>query len=63
MRFAITPQSTDGSMRMATTPRYDRALALFPEDILPWVQETQPDTWDILINNRGPAARNTLRDR
>jgi len=50
-------------MRMATTPRYDRALALFPEDILPWVQETQPDTWDILINNRGPAARNTLRDR
>ena len=27
---------------------YDRKLALFPADVLAWVQTTQPDAWDAL---------------
>ena len=26
---------------------YDRARALFPADVLAWVQATQPKAWDI----------------
>lgn len=25
---------------------YDRALALFPDDVCWWLQHTQPDEWD-----------------
>lgn len=32
---------------------YDRQLALFPADVLAWVQETQPDAWDALTKNQG----------
>ena len=28
--------------------RYDRAHALFPEDLLAWVQATQPEAWQSL---------------
>jgi type I restriction enzyme R subunit len=30
---------------------YDRRLALFPEDALAWVKETQPDTWEKFAKN------------
>ena len=43
--------------------RYDRARALFPEDLAAWVQETQPDAWDILSKTHGPAAITVLADR
>src|SRR6056297_907199 len=42
---------------------YDRALALFPSDVLSWVQETQPDAWDVLTKNHGGAAAATLLGR
>ncbi len=25
--------------------QYDRARALFPEDVIAWVQESQPEAW------------------
>ena len=28
---------------------YDRKLALFPADVITWVQETQPDAWETLV--------------
>jgi type I restriction enzyme R subunit len=28
---------------------YDRAQALFPADVLAWVQETQPKAWEALV--------------
>lgn len=43
--------------------RYDRARALFPEDLLAWVQETQPQAWEILVKNHGTSAANVLLDR
>jgi type I restriction enzyme R subunit len=43
--------------------RYDRARALFPEDVLAWVQATQPKAWDALVKNHGAHAGETLLQR
>ena len=42
---------------------YDRARALFPADVLAWVQTTQPDAWKTLVKNHGTAAGETLLAR
>ena len=42
---------------------YDRARALFPEDVLAWVQATQPKAWDAIVKNHGTNAADTLLDR
>ena len=39
---------------------YDRARALFPADVLAWMQATQPKAWDTLTKNHGAKADNTL---
>jgi type I site-specific restriction-modification system R (restriction) subunit len=33
--------------------KYDRARALFPDDVLAWVQTTQPDAWAALVKVTG----------
>ena len=43
--------------------QYDRARALFPADVLAWVQETQPKAWESLIKNHGASADAVLLDR
>lgn len=35
--------------------RYDRARALFPADVVAWVQATQPQAWETLVKNHGAA--------
>ncbi|MGN6543530.1 MAG: type I restriction endonuclease subunit R, partial [Aureliella sp.] len=42
---------------------YDRARALFPEDVLAWVQETQPKAWEAVVKNHGASAGETLLGR
>lgn len=42
---------------------YDRARALFPADVLAWVQATQPQAWATLTKNNGAAAEAVLLDR
>ncbi len=42
---------------------YDRARALYPADLVAWVQETQPAAWDALVKNHGAAATETLLTR
>jgi type I restriction enzyme R subunit len=42
---------------------YERALALYPDDVLAWVQETQPKAWEALAKNHGSHACNVLLDR
>ena len=42
---------------------YDRARALFPADVLAWVQSTQPKVWETLTKNNGAAAEAMLLDR
>ncbi|WP_431283163.1 type I restriction endonuclease subunit R [Humitalea sp. 24SJ18S-53] len=43
--------------------RHDRARALFPEDLIAWVQATQPDAWASLTKTHGPTAGTVLADR
>lgn len=42
---------------------YDRARAVFPPDVVAWVQETQPKAWETLVKNHGPKAEETLLNR
>lgn len=42
---------------------YDRARALFPADVLAWVQSTQPKAWETLSKNHGSKAEDTLLTR
>lgn len=42
---------------------YDTARALFPSDVLTWVQATQPQAWETLQKNHGSAAEAMLLDR
>ncbi len=42
---------------------YDRARALFPEDVITWVQATQPKAWDALEKNHGAQAADVLLGR
>ena len=43
--------------------KYDRARALFPDDVLAWVQTTQPAAWEALVKNHGSQAGETLLTR
>ena len=43
--------------------KYDRARGLFPEDVLAWVQATQPQMWDAIVKNHGAQAADTLLTR
>src|SRR5262245_14646612 len=42
---------------------YDRARALFPTDVLAWVENTVPAAWAMLAKNHGAAAGDTLLGR
>lgn len=42
---------------------YDRALALFPEDTLAWVKETQPETWQKFETFHGAGAEKEFLTR
>jgi type I restriction enzyme, R subunit len=42
---------------------YDRARALFPADVLAWVQDTQPKAWEALQKNHGAQAADVLMGR
>lgn len=42
---------------------YDRTRALFPPDVLAWVQDTQPKAWEALQKNHGAQAAEVLLGR
>lgn len=42
---------------------YDRPRALFPPDLVGWVETTQPQAWSVLSKNHGAAAPAVLLDR
>lgn len=45
------------------TANYDRKRAIYPRDVLAWVQETQPKAWETLVKNHGAQAEETLMSR
>jgi len=42
---------------------YNRELALYPPDLIAWVQEAQPEAWQVLQKNHGSKAEATLLQR
>ena len=42
---------------------YDRARALFPPDLVAWIEATQPKAWETLKTTHGAAAEGVLLDR
>src|SRR5262245_20092531 len=42
---------------------YDGARALFPSDLVEWVNATQPQAWGTLVKNNGASAEIVLLDR
>lgn len=43
--------------------KYDRDLALYPEDVIGWIQDTQPKAWDKLNATHNAASVKTLLSR
>ena len=42
---------------------YDRALSLYPNDILEWVQNAYPTAWEAITKNHGAKAKGVLLSR
>lgn len=43
--------------------KFVRGICLYHADVLAWIQMTQPDAWDTLTKNHGPAAADMLLNR
>ncbi len=43
--------------------RYDRARALFPDDVIAWLQESQPDAWEAAAKSHGANAGEVVVSR
>src|SRR4051812_18596096 len=43
--------------------KYDRTRALFPDDVIAWVQAAQPAAWETLSKNHGSQAADILLAR
>lgn len=42
---------------------YSRELALYPDDVVAWVKQTQPEAWESLVKNHGENAGQQLTQR
>ena len=47
----------------ADAARYDRGLALFPDDVVGWIQTTQPEAWSSIEQTHGANARKVVGER
>jgi type I restriction enzyme R subunit len=45
------------------TANYDRALSLYPDDVVEWVKTTQPQAWDAMEKSHGANAEKMLLER
>jgi type I restriction enzyme R subunit len=43
--------------------KYDRSRALFPDDLIAWIKETNPDAWARIEKNHSKNATNAVLDR
>jgi type I restriction enzyme R subunit len=55
--------AAQGWLASANSKEYDRARAIFPADVLDWVQATQPQAWETLQKNHGAATADVLLNR
>ena len=48
---------------LGETSGYDKEHALYPEDVVAWLRDTQPAKWDRLVTMNGDKAAQVLLDR
>lgn len=49
--------------KVGNTTHYDTERALYPDDLIAWLEATQPQQWAKLCKDHGERARDTLMDR
>lgn len=59
----IVKQLAARGWKVGETSGYDQNHALYPEDLVAWIQETQPTKWAKLVASNGDKATATLMDR
>ncbi len=59
----IVRQLAAAGWRVGDPAAYDRARALYPEDVVGWVQDSQPEAWKKLERLNGAATEAALLDR
>jgi len=59
----ITKKLVDNGWLEGSPSEYNKQLALYPEDVITWVQKTQPDAWGKIHRINGAQAGNVLLQR
>jgi len=59
----IVQQLATRGWLVGETSGYDQNYALYPEDLVAWIQATQPSRWEKLVAGNGDKATGTLMDR
>ena len=49
--------------QVGDTLHYDTERAIYPDDLIAWLEATQPEKWEKLCKDNGDRARNVLMDR
>ena len=49
--------------KVGETSHYDTERALYPDDLIAWLEATQPEKWKKLCKDNGERAREVLMDR
>ena len=60
--YIVSKLATQGWL-VGTTEHYDTERALYPEDLLGWLNETQPDKWTRLSKDNGKRTADVLIER
>ncbi len=58
----LTQQLIENGWREGHSDQYDAERALYPEDLIGWVQDSQPQQWDKLTRLHGSGAATALLD-
>jgi len=59
----VVKQLAARGWKVGETSGYDQNHALYPEDLVAWIQATQPKKWEKLVASNGDKAAATLMDR
>ncbi len=60
---AIVAHLTAHGWLLGTSNHYNKELALYPEDVIAWLQETQPLEWDKVASLHNSGAEQRILDR
>ena len=59
----VVEQLADSGWLVGEHAKYDRTRALYPEDVIGWIQDSQPETWEKLSRLNGAGVENAVLDR